>query len=86
MPVAFAEDRAVERRDQGRRNWRTRAAIGLSAVGLAAIPVALSSGHAAASLPCQGEGGQGAGGYVSSLVVSCEGFVGTVVTTPTPGP
>lgn len=79
----------MQHRHRGRRNWRTRAAIGLSAVGLAAIPVALSSGHAAASdpsPPCTGMGGQGAGGYISSLVVSCEGFVGTVVATPTSNP
>ena len=73
-------------RDRARRNWRTRVAIGVSALGLGAIPVALSSGHASADLPCKGYGGQGVGGYVSSLATSCEGFVGSVVATPTPTP
>ena len=73
-------------RDLAPRRWRTRIAIGLSALALAAIPVTLSTHHAAASLPCTAEGGQGPGGYVSSLVKSCEAYVGTVLATPTPAP
>jgi len=73
-------------RDRAPRRRRARLAIGLSAASLSAIPVILTSGHASASLPCSGEGGQGAGGYVSSLVKSCESYLGTVTTTPTPTP
>ena len=73
-------------RDLGRRRWRTRTAIGLSALALAAVPITLSSGHASAALPCSGYGGQGAGGFVVSLAQSCERYVGTVVATPTPAP
>ncbi len=76
----------MTRRNPGSRHWRTRIVIGASALGLAAIPVTLSSGHASAALPCNGEGGQGAGGFVSSLVVSCEQYVGTVAATPSPTP
>jgi hypothetical protein len=69
----------VQPRDLTPRSWRTRIAIGISALGLAAVPLTLSSHHAAASLPCHGYGGQGAGGYISSLAQSCEQFVESVV-------
>jgi hypothetical protein len=72
-------------RDPGRR-WRTRTAIGLSALALAAIPLSLSSGHASAALPCSGYGGQGAAGFVISMAQSCATYAGTLVATPTPAP
>lgn len=66
-------------RDLSPRRWRTRVAVGLAAFGLAAVPLTLSSHHAAASLPCHGYGGQGAGGYISSMAQSCEQYVESIV-------
>jgi hypothetical protein len=76
----------VTPRDLAPRTWRTRIAIGLSALALAAVPITLSSGHASASVPCNGEGGQGAVGFATSLAQSCEQFAGSLLTTPTPAP
>lgn len=63
---------------------RVRLAVGLAATALAAVPLTLSARTTSASLPldCHGFGGQGAGGYVSSLVQSCEQGVQSLLASP----
>lgn len=55
---------------------RSRARLvlaGLAATAALAIPGAVAHANV---LPCQGYGGQGAGGYVSSLVQNCLNALG----------
>ena len=47
---------------------------GLAATAALYLPHSVAN---ASPLPCNGYGGQGAGGYVSSLVVNCLNQVGT---------
>jgi hypothetical protein len=55
---------------------RTRARILIASLAAAAA-LSLPAGAAHANpLPCSGYGGQGAGGYVSSLVENCLNAIG----------
>jgi hypothetical protein len=50
---------------------RTHVRLAIAAMATTAAFWASSFGAQAGPLPCAGYGGQGAGGYVSSLVQSC---------------
>lgn len=56
---------------------RTRAKILVATLTTAAALTLPGAVAHASPLPCNGYGGQGAGGYVSSLVVNCLNTLGT---------
>jgi hypothetical protein len=87
------EARMVDRSDSHNRlvytvsRKRPRIAVALAAAALAAVPITLGTRATDASntsipIQCQGFGGQGAGGFISSLVQSCEKSVQSLVASP----
>lgn len=67
------------------RRRRLQVQIAVAGLALTAVPLALGAGHGGARvaeaslLPCTGYGGQGLGGYVSSLAQNCENAVETAL-------
>jgi len=63
---------------------RARVAGVLAAAAVAGMSLTLSARSTSASIPldCHGYGGQGPGGYISSLVQSCEQSVQSLLASP----
>jgi hypothetical protein len=72
---------------RSRSRVRARLGVALAATAFAALPVTFAARDTDASntslpIQCQGFGGQGAGGFVSSLVQSCEKSIESLVASP----